>query len=110
MSTVGDMQKTSDANANAAMQSFEGVAKSTQAIATEIADYTKRSFEHGTKTMESLLGAKSMEKAIEVQREFVKTAYEEYVAYASKLGELYTNLAKEAFKPYEGGIAKRKSN
>jgi hypothetical protein len=58
--------------------------------------------------MESLLGAKSMEKAIEVQREFVKTAYQEYLAYASKLGELYTNLAKETFKPYEGVITKRK--
>jgi hypothetical protein len=54
---------------DATVQSFEGVTKATQAIATEIADYTKRSFEHGTKTMENLLGAKSLDKAVEVQTE-----------------------------------------
>jgi hypothetical protein len=37
------------------------------------------SFEHGTKTMENLLGVKSLDKAIEVQTEYAKTAYEGYV-------------------------------
>ena len=41
----------------------------TQAIVTEITDYSKRSFENGIKTMESLLGVKSLDKAIEVQSE-----------------------------------------
>ena len=49
--------------------------------------------------MENLLGAKSLDKAFEVQSECAKSAYEDYVAYASKLGALYTDLAKEAFKP-----------
>jgi len=83
------------------MHSLEGVTKATQAIATEIADYSKRSFENGAKTMENLLGVKSLDKAIEVQSEYAKAAYEGYVAHASKLGQLYTNLAKEAFNPYE---------
>src|SRR5262249_11732290 len=52
-----DIQKMSNANVDATVQSFEGVTKATQAIATEIADYTKRSFEDGTKTMENLLSA-----------------------------------------------------
>jgi hypothetical protein len=59
-----DMQKMSNANVDATVQSFEGVTKATQAIATEIADYTKRSFESGTKTMENLLSAKSLDKVI----------------------------------------------
>ena len=53
-----------------------------------------------------VLGVKSPDKAIEVQSEYAKTAYEGYVTHASKLGELYTNLAKEAFKPYEGLLRK----
>ena len=56
--------------------------------------------------MESLLGAKSLEKAIEIQTDYVKTAYEGFVAQSSKLGELYTDLAKETYKPLEGMIAK----
>jgi hypothetical protein len=67
---------------------------------------SKRSFETGTKTMENLFGAKSPDKAIEVQSEYAKTAYEDYVTHARRLGELYMNLANEAFKPYEGLLRK----
>jgi hypothetical protein len=96
-----DTQKVSAASTDATVKSFDAVIKSTQSIATEITDYTKRSFESGTKTMENLVGAKTLDKAIEVQTEHAKSVYEGYVAHATKLGELYANLAKEAFKPYE---------
>jgi hypothetical protein len=101
-----DIQKMSNANVEATVKSFEGVTKATQAIATEIADYTKRSFEDGTKTMENLLGAKSLDKAFEVQSEYAKTAYESYVSEVTKLGELYSDLAREAFKPYQSFVAR----
>jgi hypothetical protein len=91
----------SDANVNATARSFEGVTKASQAIATEIADYTKRSFDDGAKTVEYLLGVKSVDQAFKVQSEYARAAYEGYVAHASKLGELYSNLAKEAFRPYQ---------
>ncbi len=32
--------------------------------------------------------------------------YEDFITQATKIGELYTNLAKEAFKPVESMIAK----
>jgi hypothetical protein len=101
-----DIQKTSNATLDATNHSFERVTKATQAIVSEIADYSKRSFETGTKTMENLFGAKSLDKAIEVQSEYAKTAYEGYVTHARRLGELYINLATEAFKPYEGLLRK----
>jgi hypothetical protein len=91
---------------NSTMDSFQRVTKATQAIATEIADYSKRSFDSGAQTLENLLGVKSLDKAIEVQNEFAKAALDRYVAHAGKLGELYTNLAKEAFEPYKGFSAK----
>jgi hypothetical protein len=97
-----DVQKTTNATLDATNHSFERVTKGTQAIVSEIADYSKRSFENGTKTLENLLGVRSLDKAIEVQTEYARTAYEDYVTYTRKLGELYTNLAKEAVKPYEG--------
>jgi probable F420-dependent oxidoreductase len=70
------------------------------------ADYSKRSFESGTKTMENLLGAKSLDKAFEVQSEYARAAYEDYVSCATRLGALYTDLAKEAFKPYQSFVAR----
>ena len=101
-----DFQKLGKDNVDTCMKQFGTVSKGWQAIATEVADYSKKSFEHGTATLESLLGAKSLDKAIEIQSDYVKTAYEGFVAQSSKLGELYTDLAKETYKPLEGMIAK----
>jgi hypothetical protein len=96
------MQQFGKDNMEATMKSFGALSKSMQAIAVEMADYSKKVFEQGTAATEKLIGAKSLEKAFEVQSDYAKTAYEGFVAEATKLGELYTDLAKEAYKPFEG--------
>ena len=101
-----DFQKLGKDNMDTCMKQFGTVSKGWQAIATEFADYSKKSFEDGSATLEKLLGAKSLEKAIEIQTAYAKSAYETFVAEATKLGELYTDLAKETYKPLEGMMAK----
>jgi hypothetical protein len=88
------------------MKSIGVVSKGVQAIAVECADYSKKSFEQGSATLEKLFGAKTLDKAIEVQSDFVKSAYEGYVAQMTKVGEMYVDLAKEVYKPYEGVFGK----
>jgi phasin family protein len=77
-----------------------------RAIAGAYGDYTKKSFEDTKSFVEKLSGVKSVEKAIEVQTEYAKSAYETFVAESQKIAGLYTNLAKETFKPVEGIVAK----
>ena len=101
-----DFQKVGKDNMDVCMKQFGAVSKGWQAIATEFADYSKKSFEEGSATLEKLFGAKSLEKAIEIQSEYVKASYEGFVAEATKLSELYTDLAKESYKPLEGVLAK----
>lgn len=72
-----------------------------QAIAAETAEYSKSSFEAGSAALEKLFAAKSLEKAFEVQSAYVKDAWEAHVAEMTRIGELYADLAKEAFKPFE---------
>ncbi|GGC57416.1 phasin family protein [Chelatococcus reniformis] len=102
-------QKLGKDQMDAALRSFGSVSKGAQAIATELADYSKRSFEQGTATLEKLVGARSVEKAMEIQSEYIKTSYEALVAESTKLGALYSDLAKEVFKPYEGVFANAKA-
>lgn len=97
-----DMQKMFKENMDSAMKSAGAVSKSFQAIAAEATDYSKRSFEDSSKYFEKILGAKSLDVVIEVQSEFLKKSYEEAVGQMTKMGELYTDLAKEMTKPYEG--------
>ncbi len=106
MQQFDQIQKFGQENVDAAMKAFGTVSKGAQAIAVETADYAKKSFEQSTATLEKLLGAKTLDKAIEVQTDYLKSAYEGFVAQSTKLGELYTSLAKDAFKPYEGLVAK----
>ena len=101
-----EMQKLGHENANATMKSFGVVSNGVQAIATEVADYSKKSFEEATQAFEQLLGAKSVEKAIELQHVYFKNAYEGFVTQATKIGALYADLVKETCKPFEGYVEK----
>jgi hypothetical protein len=77
-----------------------------QAIVDEGTDYTKKAVEARLTCVEKLVGAKSLETVIQIQSEYAKTAYAAFVAYATKMGELHSNLAKAAFKASELAIAK----
>ena len=101
-----DMHKLGKDNMDATMTSLGALSKGFQTIAVELADYSKKAFEQGTAATEKLLGAKSLDKAFEVQSDYVKSAYEGFVSQSAKLGELYASLAQEAYKPYEGYVAK----
>jgi hypothetical protein len=106
MKNFDDVQKISKDSMDATMKSFGVLSKASQAIATEVADYSKKSFEDGTKVLEKLFGAKSLDKAIEIQTDYAKSAYEGFVAQATKMSELYADLAKETYKPFEAYAVK----
>jgi len=57
------------------------------------------------KYVEAWLASATLDRAIQIQSEYAKSVYEGFVAQATKIGELYANLAKEAFKPVESVLA-----
>jgi hypothetical protein len=99
-----DFQKLGQQNVDTAMKMFGEWSKGWQAIATEMTDYTKRSFEEGTATVEKLMSARSFEQAVEIQTGYAKRAYDDYMHQVSKIGGLYAELAKEAYKPVEKAL------
>ena len=90
------------------LKSFATMSKNMQAIAVEATEYSKKAFENGSVAVEKMFAAKSPEKALEVQADYLKQAYEGFVAQASKLGELYAEMAKDAYKPFESLVVKAK--
>ena len=105
---IENIQKAGKDNVDAALKSMEAVSKGVQALAVEAADYAKKSFEQVTVALENIVSAKTLDKAVQVQTDYVKVAFEGFVAQVSKVGELVTNTSKEAFKPYGGLVAKAK--
>ena len=104
--TTDEIQKLSKDSMDMALTSWGAWSKSAQAIAVEVVDYSKKSVEGSAAAWEKLMGVKSLEKAMEVQSEYLKSSYENFVAEVTKLGELYVDLAKDAYKPFEGVLAK----
>jgi hypothetical protein len=89
--------------AGTATNSFPG---GFHAIATAYSDYTRKSFEDTRSFVEKLSGVKSVDKAIEIQTEFAKSAFETFMAESQKIGALYRDLATQSYKPFGGFLAK----
>ena len=106
MIKVEDIQSYGKEHLETVVASATTVQNGLQAIASAYGDYTKKSFEDTKSFVEKLSGVKSLDKAIEVQTEFAKSAYETFVVESQKIAGLYTDLAKQAYKPVEGLIAK----
>jgi len=102
-----EFQKVSKDGFDASVRSFGEMNKGFQAIAAEVTDYSKKAFEDSTRAFEQLIGAKSVEQAVEIQTQFAKKAYDTYIAEVSKLGEMYAGLAKDAYKPVEAAMTKK---
>lgn len=103
MSTTGfeDFQKVGKDNMDSALKSVDVFTKGFQAIASETADYSKSSFEAGSAAFEKLIGAKSLDKALEVQTEYLRSAYQDYIGQVTKVGEIVADMTRTAYKPYE---------
>jgi phasin family protein len=106
MKNFEDIQKAGKDNFDASVQAFGAVSRRFQTIAAETADFAKKSFEESTAATEKLAAARSLDKVIEVQSDYVKSAYERFVAQSAKVGQLYVDLAQEAYKPFENQWAK----
>src|SRR5271165_1129833 len=100
------MKKYGKSQVEALTAASSAITKGLQQIAEETAGFSKKHFETSSATLQELFGAKSVEKAIEIQTNFAKKSFESLVAQSSKVGELYTSLVTEALKPAEQIFAK----
>ncbi|THD67232.1 MAG: phasin family protein [Bradyrhizobium sp.] len=106
MVKVEDIQAYGKEHFDTMVASAATLQSGVQAIASAYGEYTKKSFEDTKSFVEKLSGVKSLDKAVEVQTEYAKSAYETFVAESQKIAGMYTDLAKETFKPLQGMVAK----
>ncbi|WP_160004327.1 phasin family protein [Rhizobium sp. 18055] len=100
-----DTNRKSKEAMDTVLKSYSDTAKGLQAIATEATEYSKKSFQDAVSHVETLSGARSFEAVFELQSGYVKSAYESFMAEATKLTEMYSDIAKSAYKPYDAPVA-----
>ncbi|UIJ73781.1 phasin family protein [Aurantimonas sp. HBX-1] len=101
MTIYEEATRTSKNALDGTLQSFAVVAKGLQQIASETSEFGKRSYEHQMTMLEQLLQARSVDKSLELQNDFAKSIYQSWVSQATKLSEIYADMAREAYKPLE---------
>lgn len=106
MFNLDEANRKSKETAESVMRNYAEMTKGFQAIASEATDYSRKSLQDMGSYMEQLMAARSVEAIYEVQTKFAKTAFEGFFAEATKLGEMYAELAKTTYKPYEVPVAR----
>lgn len=102
-----DFQSIGQENLGAAIASVSVWTRGWQAIAAEYADFSKRTFEQSTRAFEDTINARSIDRALEVQAEYAKASYEDFLGEVNKIGEMYMTTARRAFAPNEATATKR---
>ncbi|MBN8995649.1 MAG: phasin family protein [Rhizobiales bacterium] len=101
-----DFQKVGKDSVETALKSVDAFSKGFQQIAADTADYSRQSFEAGSAAFEQLIGAKSLDKAVEIQTAYFRSAYQDYVGQVTKVGEIVADMARTAYKPYEAAFGR----
>jgi Phasin protein len=72
-----------------------------QAIAQAYGEYTKKSWLNGRFLMERLIAARTFDEAIEIQGEFAKQAYTNFLTQSERICGLYGAWTQQFFRPLE---------
>ena len=94
-----DFQNLSKQQVEAATAFAASMTKGLQEIAAESAEYSKHALSSTAEVVEKLLGAKTMESAVQIQTDYAKSAFEGFVAKTTKINEIAVKVASEALKP-----------
>ena len=72
-----------------------------QAIAQAYGEYTQKSWLNGRVMVERLIAMRSFDEAIEIQGEFARQAYTNFLAQSERISALYGEWAQQFFRPFE---------
>jgi hypothetical protein len=90
--------------ATGAAEGVESV--SLQTIANAYAEYARTSLQESRSLVEKLMAVRSLDRAIELQSEFARGAYTNFVAESQKICGLYGRWVRQIFRPWEVAAAK----
>jgi phasin family protein len=78
--------------------------KGMETINAEVMAFTKTQIEDQISAAKAMMGAKTLQELIELQNGYAKSAFEAYTAHTTKLSEVATKVAQEAFAPINAQV------
>jgi hypothetical protein len=93
-----DPKTAAPAGLDMAATGFTTATKNMQALASEMAQMSRHSFEQTTKVMDKLRNARTLEEVVAIQAEFWRDSLETFAEQAQRLGGLLAGLPLEMAK------------
>ena len=95
-----DLSSFNQQNLEALAKSSEIAAKALGSIGSEVAAYTKKSYEDRLAAAQDISTAKTVAELIEKQASFAQHAFEGWAQQAARMSEIYTSAAKDIASPF----------
>lgn len=102
---VEEASEFAKGNVEALVESSRIAAKGLETLGQDAAEYSRKSFESATAAMKTLATVKSPADFFKLQSDFVRGAFDAYVAEASKNTEAVLKLAGDAAQPISSRFA-----
>jgi phasin family protein len=102
---VEEANEFAKGNVEALVESGRIAAKGFETLGQEAAEYSRKSFESATAAMKTFATVKSPTEFFKLQSDFVRGAFDAYVAEASKNTEAVLKLAGDAAQPISSRFA-----
>lgn len=99
-----DITASSKENVDAFVESMNLSQKGIEAINGEALAYSKQALENGAAAAQAAFGAKNVQELIELNTQYTKSAFDAYLGAATKIGELFTSVAKDASAPLNARV------
>jgi phasin family protein len=92
-------------NVEALVESGRIAAKGLEAMGQDAAEYGRKSFESATAALKTMSSVRSPADFFKLQSDFIRTAFDSYVAEASRNAEAMVKLAGDAAQPISSRVA-----
>jgi phasin family protein len=102
---VEEANEFAKGNLEAVVESGRIAAKGFESLGQDAAEYGRKSFENATAVLKTLATVKSPTELFKLQSDFVRGAFDSYVAEASKNTEAMIKLAGDAAQPLSNRFA-----
>ena len=88
-------------NTEAVIKAATVCGKGFESMNGHIFAYARKTLEDGMTATKAVMGAKSLDEALQLQSEYGKNAFQEYVDEMAKFGEMALSVAKDAAIPLQ---------
>ncbi len=79
--------------------SFNIAVKGVEGVSAETAAYTKKAVEDLVSTSKAVVGAKSLREVVDIQNDYTKAAFDAFLAFTNKIGEMTVQFTQDAIEP-----------